>query len=277
MKKLCSAIINWFKSPHEILSNISLLLCFITTLGVLTLIKLSCDLISPTLSLNCPAVIKSHQQIIYGSYSPKYKVAVYVHPEDGTFNYCLQKPTVSTKSKSWALNARFGNPYGKGHAKEPPLDYKVYAALFSKNIGKIPGSGGKAIKTTSEDEFLKYLRENYTKKIICCTIRRDLEECYYKPQILHPEKMINPRDNFTVLSPVKLEWKPNIPLYVELYHKGDPVKKYCYSTLKNYSEIKLEPGLYELKIKEYKESDCCDNVWFLVAQANGRVSKGGSP
>lgn len=267
MKKLVSAITNWFKNSHPTLSNISLLLGFITTLGVLTLIKISCDLISPALSLNCPGVIKTHQYIIYGSYSPKYSVAVYVHPEDGACNYWLQKPAMSIKSKSWALNARFGNPYGKGHFKEPPLDYKVYAALFSKNLDKIPGYGGKAIEKESEADFLKYLNENGAKKIKSCTIRRDPEECHYKPQILHPEKTIDPRDNFTVLSPVKLEWKPNIPLYVELYHKGDPVQKYCYSIMKNHSEIKLEPGLYELKVKEYKKSDCCDNVWFLVEQS----------
>lgn len=266
MKNIFLTIKTWFKTPHQIIENMSLLLGLITTLGVLTLIKISCDLISPSLSINCPNVIKTHHSTIYGSYSPKYRVAVYVHPEDNAKNYWLQKPAMSAKSKSWALNARFGNPFGKGHLKEPPLNYTVYAVLFQNNSIKLPGSEGKAMVKGSEDDFLNYLNQSGAKKIVSRTIRREPEDCHYKPQIIHPEKMANPRENFTVESPVKLEWKPNIPLYVELYQNGNPETKYCYKTLNNLSEIELPPGLYELKVKQYKESECCDNVWFLVEQ-----------
>jgi len=128
------------------------------------------------------------------------------------------------------------------------------------------GANGKALVKKSEADFINYLHENGAKKLKKSAVRREPEECYYKSQILQPEKMINPRKNFCVLSPVKLEWKPNIPQYIELYCNGDPVKKYCHKTLDNLSEIDLAPDLYELKVKHYKKSDCCDNVWFLVEQ-----------
>jgi hypothetical protein len=165
----------------------------------------------------------------------------------------------------WSLNARFGNPYGWDHIKEPPLDYDVLAALVPVNrLRTIPGSDGHMISLNPGEDLAGKLANSGAISIKRCIIRRDPEQCQYLPHLIVPAISASPPELTDVRSPVRIAWEPNLPMFVELWQGGERVKGISHRAWPNNQSFTLSSGVYELKVRYKKGSDCNASLWFRV-------------
>ncbi len=267
MKKLKDTFIRFFTSPF--VSALSTALGIAGSLGVFAVLGLIRENVRPALTIECPQEIRSFQHVVFGRFSPATRrVRVFVHPEDGQTKYWLQLPISESPSPGmWVQQARFGNPFGRGHVKEPPLYYDVFALLLPETkLLNLPGSDEKPILAVSPDAFEERLREASAERVVSCRILRRPETCNYQPTVLKPLQPDDPKEYANVRSPVLIEWRPNIPMYVELWHDAEPVEGKSHLIMNNRQSLVLSPGLYELKARQFKESECEAGVWFIVAQ-----------
>ena len=231
---------------------------------------------SPMLSLNCPSRIEREIAKIYGTAPPGSRIALYIHPIDGSSKYWLRgdgKIEVRADG-TWGYLARFGNPFGIGHNKPWP-DYDVYAvALHGKT------------SPPKETDIAKL------DNAVHCRVKRDPEPAIackgLAPKIVSPKPMscpfaagylvdptCDPRELTEVRSPVFFNWEPEVVAFAELYHDGRPVNalvnkaNYRFngnSLLESGLSVSLLPGEYELKIGKQQDASCKTSAWFRVVR-----------
>lgn len=265
-----SKIISWFYTPHPAISNTANILGIIGALGVVSIIGFFVAKLSPTVTIHCPNEIRQSNHVVFGNYTPiqNHEVYVYVHPDDGMDNFWLQSnPSHSSSMGAWSINARFGNPYGKDHVKEPPLYFDVVAVLIPKDhINELPGMDENPVHIESFTEFDRIVQSAGVKKRAECRIHRIPEFCRIQPSIVFPKQPPDPFEYPKVYSPLSFKWDPQIPMYAELWSGGKPVANMSHQVMHYSQEVSLDPGIYELKIRQKKGAECYANVWFMVLQ-----------
>ena len=90
--------------------------------------------------------------------------------------------------------------------------------------------------------------------------------CSFIPRILHPAVPTNPCDRATVDGEFELKWEPARKLWVELWRQGREVPGYPNGFQENGTRFQLESGVYEVKVKEEKESRCDASLWIEVVK-----------
>jgi len=262
---------NWLGNPRPRLSNVAGILQivgFCATVGLFPFIWHLLKGQEPFVELYCPESIRSHEHMIFGSLAGEgYQVRVYVGPDDGLRRYWLQpSPAQSTDKGQWSLLARFGNPYGWDHVKEPPLDYEVIAALVpAAKAQDLPGTDDRPIvQLNLGEDIAQRLAMPSIQDIARCTIRRDPERCQHYPRILQPPPQVRPDRLVDVHSPVRVLWEPNLPMYVELWRAGIPLPELSHREWQPGRELDLAPGIYQLQVRYKRGSDCNAVLWFRV-------------
>jgi hypothetical protein len=210
-----------------------------------------------------------------GTCSPgEYRIVAYVRPEDGQNSYWLQPNSAEAKSGDWSLPTRFGNPFGNGQAGGRVLSFVLYVVLCEEARAlALPGSDRKAVYAQTAEEFEQRLSRAGVVAFKKGRIVRQTEKCIRRlPDIIYPKQPDSLLDIAEVDSPVTLEWLPNVG-YAELYRDGELRNAESESIRAAGSRVKvdLEPGLYEFKIKESRESECESNVWFKVSNVHRRA------
>jgi hypothetical protein len=269
----------WLGKPKPTLGTLADLLGivgFCATIGLFPFIWHLANRSDKFVELYCPDSIRTHQYSIFGRFAGEgYQVRVYVGPEDGTYMYWLQTPPLHFATKGqWSLRARFGNPYGWDHVKEPPLEYEVLAALVpAKKLGVIPGADGQRITLAPGQDLEDLLTPLGITSVQRCTIRRDPEYCQYLPRMVQPKQPINPQDLPDLVSPVRVAWEPNLPMFIELWRGGERVRGLSHEEWSNNREVKLGPGIYELHVRYKRESDCDASSWFRVVLPSSAINE----
>lgn len=265
----------WLAKPRPRLNSISGLIGivgFCATVGLFPFIWHLANQREEYVEIYCPPVIRFHQHSVFGRFAGEgYQVRVYVRPIDGTDTYWLQEPPLHSSVKGqWSLRARFGNPYGWDHIKEPPLEYEVLAALVpAAKLGALPGSDRRIVHLNPAQNLESMLTPLGVGSTERCIIRRDPELCQELPRILQPEQAINPRELTDVSSPVRFSWEPNLPMFIRIWRGGEPVPEVSDTEWDNDRELELSPGVYELQARYKKESDCIASIWFRVLLPEG--------
>jgi hypothetical protein len=215
----------------------------------------------------CPLTeISSHKHILFGTYSPHTSrlVRVYIHPRDGQFDYWSQFPATEPGG-AWSFEATFGNAYWHDMIGRSPLRYDVFVALF-KDAKSVPGSESAPLVISEGVDFKTWLESNGATAVATCAVtRRDEEGCNFTPKIISPVPPENPRAFSKVSRDVVLSWEPNRELWVEIWRRGREVPEYPRNFYANPMRVSLEPGIYELRVKETKVSQCQASVWIEVA------------
>ena len=217
-----------------------------------------------------PPKIYSHEEVVFGTYYPKnrdYQVRVYVNPDDGTHQYWLQYQTWQTPPNGeWVDVTRFGNPSGRDMVKPPPLDFDVFAVLVkSTDMAKLPGSDSGFVRANSHEVFKDILKQAGLKTIStpfrlerlpeqACDVPKDLS--------INGITVVTAKKDLQVYSPIRWNWEPKRPLFVEVWKGGSLFKNKRHSF--NDSTLTLDPGVYELKIREREGIGCFTNVWIEV-------------
>jgi hypothetical protein len=237
----------------------------------------------PAISMACPRKIRSHLQDLDGTirrpHGANRDLRIIVHPHDPGDEYWVQDGRIEmSKSGEWTREVRFGNEFGRGHRKPLPTDYDVYAFLIDPKQS-LGDSRAFPLIFPSEAAFIDRLRKCGVDKseMAECRLTREPEPvaCTTGISIQSPMRINDHNTQVEVDSPVRLAWKPNIPLYVALLtSESRPVKVQAEGhtgpwvwgeRMKNDQTIYLEPGEYELRVSKDKSS-CYENVWFTVRQ-----------
>lgn len=258
---------NWLAKPRPRFDFLTTIFGFLATVGLFPFIWHLANKTDGYVELYCPESIRSHEYSVFGRFTGEdYQVRVYIGPDDGTFRYWLQTPPLHYPTRGqWSLKARFGNPYGWDHVKEPPLEYEVLAALVPvSKLRALPGSDGHLFQLSLGEDLTDKLKKSGTINVQRCTIRRDPEHCQYLPHMIMPMASASPRELPDVESPVKIAWEPNLPMYVELWRGGDRITSLSHREWPNNQSFILDPGIYELHVRYKKESDCNASSWFRV-------------
>jgi len=229
---------------------------------------------APTLLLSCPSTITANEATIAGTAPPHSRIALYVHPIDGSSAYWLQgdgKIDVGPDG-TWRHVTRFGNPFGIGHRNPWPA-FDVYAlALGSTSVPPSPES-----ISTNPNAARCSLKREPEPAIACGAHALRIRSpqpltCPFAAHVL-ADPSCNPRELVKVRSPVVFSWEPEIEVFAELYRDGQPVttlpkefdgKFGVGNPVQSGLTAPLQPGEYEFKIARHKETYCKTSAWFLV-------------
>ena len=236
----------------------------------------------PQLSLVCPPETNSHEVMVFGERARNRElIEVYVSPQDGSQMYFNQgtADTVSFDGGAWAKTVKLGNPFGLAHRKVPPLDYDLIATLrnggdSAVDLSEFPRDGIPFRQWISGQAGIE--------AVATCRINRQPELallCSGMPLITSPAPSCcrynanghacasgcSPASLNHVGSPVLMEWKRNLPMYIELYRSppGESVEGFP-RVAQSGARINLPSGTYEMKVREYKDHQCISSVWFEV-------------
>ncbi len=228
--------------------------------------------------IHCPeTAIEAHEIPIYGTAAisdPGLKIEVFV-ADAQTGPYWHQGSAVSSDDGTWSLLSRFGNPYGLGHRKKPPLDYRITALLLGQ--ANIPMS----ITRSELDGLAAVARGRSTCEVtrnpehdITCRGERPMimlprpKTCPYAAG--HPTDDCDVQEPQLVHSPVRFGWQSKpAKIYAELYKNGVSYKSSSpemeFPTWVDSSfSLPLDEGLYEFKVRYQPGNDCIRSVWFQV-------------
>jgi len=228
----------------------------------------------PTVTLICPPTIYSNEQVVFGNYSPArddYRIRLYVYPIDGANRFWFQEQAWEAYSNgAWVDIARFGNPYGIDMKMPLPLKFKIFAALVkSDNIDKLPGYDRRQpwIQESGGDKAFM----NRLKKSGVITVSKPFEILRLPEDICHSNPIVTSINNNSILSlntkiievnsPVKLHWEPNNPMFIEVWKGGMQTLS---EEMENDSELILQPGIQEIKVKPRYDYHCSASIWVNV-------------
>ncbi|MCP3928260.1 MAG: DUF2157 domain-containing protein, partial [Bacteroidetes bacterium] len=186
-------------------------------------------------------------------------VKLFIHPEDGDSLYWLNESLpAKINNGNWHLEGRFGDEDPRSMKKHPPLDFHVYAVVVEKNK-KLPlEHKTNYLIAHSEKEFIEKVKP-YTKAISDRFIVTRIPSTYETGPV-----------TLSVNSPVKVTWAEKVPMFLQIYHKGNLLQEGIYeppvAVLKG---LLPDPIMYEVKLsreKGYPKS----NIWFLVEEGTVR-------
>jgi hypothetical protein len=251
--------------------------------------------LGPRLSMVCPPNTRSSEVEVFGERTPNGdQVELFVEPLDGANAYYAQGKADSTTTdrRAWAKTARLGNPYGLGHRKPPPLDFDLIAVLRNTkkapavDLTRFPGDGISFDAWVSEQPGIKAVttcRINRMPELTflcsnmpvitspapsCCPVNASGHACPSISPDGGTTTACNPARLNQVHSPVVMEWSRNIPMYVEIdrHPPGTPVKDFPRQIAKSGSSVPLQPGTYEIEIRQDPVGQCVSSSWFEVVE-----------
>ncbi len=149
---------------------------------------------------------------------------------------------------------------------QSPLTYDVFVAL-SKPNSKLPGKQDTALQVTAGIDFSEKLFDEGATAVKHVTITRHAEKkCSSIPRIVQPVVPQKACENAEVKGELKLEWEPARKMWVELWQHGQEVPGYPNGFRESGSHFQLQTGLYQLKVREYRESRCDASIWIDVVK-----------
>lgn len=230
-------------------------------------------LVADEVTISCPREIFYHEHTLFGTHSPPEArvVRLYVHPRDGARPraYWLQRP-ITEPGGAWSFVAGFGNPFWHDMIGQPPLTYEVVAALF-KREQDVVGTPSAPIEVAEGKDVSSVLKKSGATHVAKCEVVRRAEKgCTFLPRIVSPVPPGDPRTRPQVRRSITFSWEPDRPLWMELWRGGREVPAYPQGFRDNHVRASLEPGIYELKVKEVEESRCDASVWFEVTNSPER-------
>ncbi len=269
-KGMLRAFWDWMAEANPRLNTVASLsgiVGFFATVGLFPFVWHLFERKDHFVELYCPDSIRSHEYFVFGRFAGKaHQIRVYVGPNDGTAKYwILAPPYQSTATGQWSVKAHFGNPYGWDQLKELPLEYDVVAALVpADKLSTLPGSKRLVVQLEPGEDLADELEEFGIDRIERCTIRRDPEDCQNFARILSPELSATPGKYMDINSPVRIVWEPNVPMFVELWRGGEPLRGISHREWSNIQEVSLAPGVYQLKVGYKRGAECNAVLWFSV-------------
>ena len=225
---------------------------------------------SPAVEITCPGpYIEANEAFVFGKarVGPGMQVHVFVGDEQG-LQYWHQGSPLPLDSGVWVQKARFGNPYGVGHKKTLPCNYRVTALVTVATVPASPVDQKQfaALERNAQGQRSCVVVRNPEQAIRCMNMRPTItapvpRSCPFS--VGEPVDDCDVTEVTQTSNPVQFAWTSTEQwVNAELYRDG-ALQPTFPKSVRDPLSLQLSPGLYEFKLR-YPNNDCIRSVWFRV-------------